>query len=117
MNKGIYLRDLIGIGIFYTEQGKNLIAVGPKVDEVAENDESSNWIGITINPSLSLLFDNDPNLETLRNDFFVKYDIPKKFGYEKNGWCYNWTKTVSESDIFVLKQELDFGKYQKEHPL
>ena len=41
--------------------------------------------------------------------------IPKKFEYEKNGWCYNWTKTVSESDIFVLKQELDFGKYQKEH--
>jgi hypothetical protein len=39
----------------------------------------------------------------------------KKFGYEKNGWCYNWTKTVSESAIFVLKQELDFGKYQKGH--
>ena len=69
MNKGVYLRDSIGIEIFYTEQGKHLIAVGPTVDEVAENDESSNWIGITINPSLSLLFDDDPNLETLRNDF------------------------------------------------
>jgi hypothetical protein len=33
----------------------------------------------------------------------------KIYGY------YNWTKTVSESDIFVLKQELDFRKYQKEN--
>ena len=44
----------------------------------------------------------------------MKYDT-KKFGYEKNLWYYNWTKTVSESDIFVLKQELDFRKYQKEN--
>ena len=115
MKKGIYLRGSMGIGVFYKGQGKKLIAVGPTVDEVAENYESSNWIGITTNPSLSLLFDNDPNLDILRNDIFVKYDIPKKFGYEKNGWCYNWTKTVSESDILVLKQELDFGNYQKEH--
>ncbi len=73
----------IGIGVFYKEQGKNLISVCPTVDKVAETYESSNWIGITTNPSLSLLFDNDLNLEVLRNDFFVKYDIPKKFRYEK----------------------------------
>jgi hypothetical protein len=60
-----------------------LISVCPTVDQVAETYESSNWIGITTNPSLSLLFDNDLNLEVLRNDFFVKYDIPKKFRYEK----------------------------------
>ena len=110
-----FIRGSMDIGIFYKEQGKNLIAIGPTVDEVVETYESSNWIGIITNPSLSLLFVNDPNLEVLRNDIFVKYDIPKKFGYEKNGWCYNWTKPVSKSDIFVLKQELDLGKYQKEH--
>jgi len=40
----------------------------------------------------------------------VKYDIPKKFGYEKNGWCYNWTKTVSELDIFRIKTRTRFRK-------
>ena len=78
MNNGIYLRGSMGIGVFYKEQGKNLIVVGPTVDEVVENYESSNWIGIIINPSLSLLFVNDPNLEVLLNEFFVKYDIPIK---------------------------------------
>ena len=34
----------------------------------------------------------------------MKYDIPKKFGFEKNGWCYNWTKTVSESDFRIEKR-------------
>ena len=91
-----------------------MISVCPTVDQVAETYESSNWIGITTNPSLFILFDNNLNLEVLPNDLFVKYDIPKKFEYEKNGCCYNWTKTVSESDIFILKQELDSEKYQKE---
>lgn len=40
----------------------------------------------------------------------MKYDIPKKFGYEKNGWCYNWTKTVSELDIFRIKTRTRFRK-------
>ena len=60
-----------------------MIAVGPTVDEVAENDESSNWIGITINPSLSLLFDNDPNLETLRNDFLWNMIYQKSLDMRK----------------------------------
>jgi len=67
-------------------------------------------MGIITTTSLSLLFVNDPNLEVLWNDFFVKYDIPKKFGYEKNGWCYNWTKTVSELDIFRIKTRTRFRK-------
>ena len=83
MNKGIYLRGSIGIGVIYKGQGKKLIAVGPTVDEVAENYESSNWIGITTNPSLSPLFDNDPNLEVLRNEFFVKYDYQKNLDMRK----------------------------------
>jgi hypothetical protein len=37
MNNGIYLRGSMGIGVFYKGQGKNLIAVGSTVDEVAEN--------------------------------------------------------------------------------
>ena len=41
--------------------------------------------------------------------------LPKKFDMSKLDGCFNWTKTVSESDIFVLKQELDFGKYLNEH--
>ena len=73
----------MGIGVFYKEQGKNLIAVGPTVVKVAETYESSNWIGITTNPSLSLLFDNNLNLEVLPNDFFVKYDIQKNLNMRK----------------------------------
>jgi hypothetical protein len=41
--------------------------------------------------------------------------IPKNLDMRKIYGYYNWTKTVSESDIFVLKQELDFRKYQKEN--
>ena len=67
----------MGIGVFYKEQGKNLIAVDPTVDKVAKTYESSNWMGITTNPSLSLLFDNNLNVEVSPNDFFVKYDTKK----------------------------------------
>ena len=64
----------MGIGVFYKEQGKNLIAVSPTVDKVDDTYESSNWMGITTNPSLSLLFDNNLNVEVSPNDFFVKYE-------------------------------------------
>lgn len=67
----------MGIGVFYKEQGKNLIAVSPTVDKVDDTYESSNWMGITTNPSLSLLFDNNLNVEVSPNDFFVKYDTEK----------------------------------------
>ena len=106
------IRGTISAGKFIRLSRKNGVSlVGPAINDAAQIYEDSDWIGVTTSPSASLTLEKerkidqidsklDAELENIKISLnlyyeklkktFVKYDIPKKNGIEKNGQALVW---------------------------
>jgi len=91
INYQIFLRGAITCSPFLQ---KDKFIVGPAIDEVAEEFEETNWIGVHATKKLSDL------LESYKNDLikqplyrFIKYNVPFKKDKESR-YCINWPKFI-----------------------
>lgn len=139
----LFLKGTISIGDFYIrkkEENRSII-VGPAITEAAESYTLSNWIGISTSPSASLTLEQDPQLNEFKSlvetldisveiknislndsfrlvfNVFVKENIPRKNGIEKDGWALAWplfyNNEVLNTDIEnILQKNLDYKKFQ-----
>jgi hypothetical protein len=87
LDMGIYLRGCISIGTFYLAS-KRLI-IGPAVDEAAEYHNMPEWVGISAAPSAHNAL-NNIRKAIEESYYYLRYDIPMKYGHERNGWALNW---------------------------
>ena len=139
----LFLKGTISIGDFYIRKKENnkTIIVGPAITEAAESYTLSNWIGISTSPSASLTLEQDPQLNEFKSlveildislerknislndsfhlifNVFVRENIPRKNGIEKDGWALAWplfyNNEVLNTDIEnILQKNLDYKKFQ-----
>lgn len=113
----LYFRASLGLGTIY--KNKDII-IGPAIDEAAEDYEQSNWVGVSLTPSASIMLNKLLNknnlLSQILGDLYIQYDLPKKKGIEKNCFVLNWPKfflkEVKPDSVEIIKNNLKFDSDQ-----
>lgn len=69
----------LGLGIVYKKED---IIIGPVIDEAAQDYEQSNWIGISMTSSTSLMLNKLLNKNNILSEFlgdlYIQFDLLKK---------------------------------------
>jgi len=113
----IYFRGSIGLGTIYKEED---IIIGPAIDEAAEDHQQSNWIGISLTPSASIMLNSliskNNTFSKVLGDLYTKHDLPKKKGIEKDCFVVNWSKFfvkgITPDSVDIIKNNLKFESDQ-----
>lgn len=101
---GIFFRGVIAAGEFYQtndgvdgpERDRDILTIGPVIDEAAEWHNRSDWIGISLVPSASFHVDRQHMLGSDFSKLLVRHQVPHKTAGALNTWALNWPKQVIE---------------------
>lgn len=95
INQQIFFRGAISCAPFIR---KNNFIVGHAIDEVAEEFEKTNWIGVHTTKELSELIESYKKDSQSQSTYrYIKYDIPFKSGLESR-YCINWPKFILDGE-------------------
>jgi len=110
---GMFFRGCVSAGEFYV--GDNIV-IGKPVDEAAEYHTMSQWIGVSVSPSLfNILYKMKEEEWTKMGPLkpFIKYKIPLKSGIE-SGYAVNFPacfssigKSIAEACKVTLPNSLE----------
>jgi hypothetical protein len=98
--KGIYFRGVIAIGKFHQS---NTLVIGPAIDEAAEWYTQPEWMGVSTAPSASFGLSRLEDQKADISNWFVKYDIPSKAGFQKGEWALAWPRDAPKEYISEKK--------------
>jgi hypothetical protein len=97
LSKGILFRGAIGLGHFYSDQGKDTI-IGPAVSDAASWYEKPEFIGCIFTPRLKMRAESHYCTEQPPKNLFIKQTVPIKSG-TIDTYCINWPKALFVSAI------------------